>query len=155
MSETLEQLLAASVLYRRLSTDDLSHLARAAQVRSYGKGKQIFAEGDPSDSFYTVASGRVKVYKTTSAGKVVILEIFGPGDPFGALAAYDGRPFPATAVALEKTVCILLRREAFFTLLEQHPSLVRGLLAGFTQRLVQLTNRLAELSGGRVEPGGW
>jgi CRP/FNR family transcriptional regulator len=39
----------------------------------------------------------------------------------------------------------------FFALLEQHPSLVRGLLLGLTQRLVELTNRLTEMTGGRVE----
>ena len=36
-------------------------------------------------------------------------------------------------------------------MLEQHPSLVRGLLVGLTHRLVELTARIAEVSGGRVE----
>jgi CRP/FNR family transcriptional regulator len=40
----------------------------------------------------------------------------------------------------------------FFRLLEEHPSLVRGLMRGMTLRLVELTNRLAELSGTRIEP---
>ena len=47
--------------------------------------------------------------------------------------------------------CVMIPRAKFFSLLEQHPSLVRGLLAGLTHRLVELTNRLAELSGGTVE----
>jgi len=54
-------------------------------------------------------------------------------------------------VALEDTTCILLRRAALFELLERHPSLVGGLLAGLSQRLVQLTSRIAELTSGRVE----
>ena len=98
-----------------------------------------------------MVSGRVKIVKMTPAGKDVILEIFGTGDPFGAVAAYEGRPFPASAIALEDTVCLLTPRSAFFALLEQHPSLVRGLLLGLTQRLVELTNRLTEMTGGRVE----
>lgn len=36
-----------------------------------------------------------------ASGKDVILELFGARDPLGAVAAYDGRPFPASAVALE------------------------------------------------------
>jgi CRP-like cAMP-binding protein len=86
------------------------------------------------------------------AGKDVILEVFGIGDPVGALAVYDGRPFPASAAALEDTACVVISRSVFFGLLEEHPSLVRGLLVGLTQRLVELTNRLTELSGARVEP---
>ena len=32
------------------------------------------------------------------------------------------------------------------------PALVRGLLTGLTHRLIELTNRLTELTGGKVEP---
>ena len=77
----------------------------------------------------------------TPAGKDYFRDL-ATGDPFGAVAAYEGRPFPASAVALEETVASLTPRQAFFSLLEQHPSLVRGLLFGLTQRLVELTNRL-------------
>jgi CRP-like cAMP-binding protein len=98
-----------------------------------------------------VVVGRVKVFKTTPRGADVILEIFGPGDPVGAVAVYESRAYPATAVALEPTTCITVPRQAFFALLETHPTMVRGLLIGLTHRLVELTNRLAELSGGRVD----
>ena len=64
----------------------------------------MFTEGDPPDDFCTVVSGRVKVFKMTPAGKDVILEIFGAGDPLGAVAAYDGNPFPASAVAIEDSL---------------------------------------------------
>jgi CRP/FNR family transcriptional regulator len=94
----------------------------------------------------------VKIFKLLPTGKDVILEVFGAGDPLGALAVYNNRPFPASASALHDTVCVVIPRDAFFRLLEQYPSLVRGLLFGFTQRLVELTNRVAELSGTRIEP---
>jgi CRP-like cAMP-binding protein len=98
-----------------------------------------------------VVSGRVKVAKLTPAGREVILDMPGPGDPIGAVAALEGFAFPASASATVETVCLVTGRDAFFSLLETHPSLVRGLLSGLTLRLVELTKRLAELSGGRVE----
>jgi CRP/FNR family transcriptional regulator len=152
MDSRLAQVLQSSPIFRRLSAEDRTRLAPHARIRDYGRGDQIFAEGSPSDRFYVIASGRVKVFKMTPAGKDVILEIFGVGDPLGAVAVYEGWPFPASAVALEDTTCITLERSAFFSLLEHHPSLVRGLLLGLTYRLIELTNRLAELTGGRVEP---
>jgi CRP/FNR family transcriptional regulator len=122
-----------------------------ASLRTYEKGGALFGEGDASDQLYTVVSGRVKVFKTTARGTDVILEIFGPGDPVGAVAVYESRAYPASAVALEPTTCLLIPRQAFFALLDTYPTMVRGLLVGLTHRLVELTNRLAELSGGRVE----
>jgi CRP/FNR family transcriptional regulator len=98
-----------------------------------------------------VVEGRVKVVKGTPDGKMVILEIFGPGDPVGAVAVYEDLPYPATAVAMEPTVCLRLPKTDFYELLESRPSLVRGLLLSLTHRLVLLTNRLAERTGGRVE----
>ena len=81
----------------------------------------------------------------------MILEIFGPGDPLGTVVAYEGRPFPASAIALDRTTCLLVQRGPFFGLLERHPSLVRGLLSAFTRRIVELAQRIAEVSGARVE----
>ena len=152
MAPTAEELLKVTPVFRKLGPGDRETIAKVATVRHYPKGETIFEQGKPSDAFYTIASGRVKVFKMLPTGKDLILEVFGVGDPLGAVAAYDGRPFPASAVALEDTTCLVIPRPVFFRLLEEHPSLVRGLMLGLTHRLVELTNRLAELSGGRIEP---
>lgn len=152
MDERLDQLLRVTPIFRKISPEDRGRLAPLARIQEYRRGEQIFAEGGPPDRLYVIASGRVKISKTTPAGKDVILEIFGVGDPLGALAVYEDWPFPASAFAIEDTTCITIERAAFFGLLEGYPSLVRGLLFGLTHRLIELTNRLAELSGSRVEP---
>ena len=150
--EQVETVLRVTPVFNRLSPEDLRRVAEAATVRHYRKGELIFEQESPSDAFYMIASGRVKIFKMLPNGKDLILEVFGRGDPLGAVATYDGRPFPASAAALEETVCVLIPRPAFFRLLETYPSLVRGLLLGMTIRMVELTNRLAELSAGRIEP---
>lgn len=150
MNPVAEALRTAS-LYRGLSDEDRRRLEDVALVRSWDKGETVFREGDPADFLLTVLAGRVKVVKLQPSGKEVILEIFGPGDPVGAVVAYEGRPFPASAVAIERTTCLLVRRAPLFQLLEKHPSLVRGLLSAFTRRIVELTQRIPEVAGARVE----
>src|SRR4029453_12830315 len=147
----IEELLRITPIFSRLSPEDRRKIAEVATVKQFSRGDVIFEQDTPSDALYAIASGRVKIYKMMPSGKDVILEVFGPGDPLGAVAVYIGRPFPASAAALEDTTCVVIPKQDFFRLLEQHPSLVRGLLLGFTTRLVELTNRLAELTGGRID----
>jgi CRP/FNR family transcriptional regulator len=138
-------------LFRRVSPEDRQRIASVARLRSFERGDQIFQEGDPSEQFITILSGRVKICKHAQGDKEIILHLFGPGEPLGAVAVYDARPYPASAVALEPTTCLIMPRQAFFSLLEQSPSIVRGLLSGLTLRLIELTGRLTELTGGHVE----
>ena len=150
--EEVDAVLRITPVFRKLAPHDRLTVASVAAIRHYEKGDVIFEQGGASDVFYTIASGRVKIFKRFATGKELILEVFGPGDPLGAIATYDGRPFPASAAALEETSCVVIPSGDFFALLERHPSLVRGLLLGMTVRLVELTNRIGELSGGRIEP---
>ena len=129
---------------------DRARVAEVAHITRYAPGEVIFREGDPGDTFLTVIEGRVKVYKATPAGKEIILEIFGAGDPLGAVAVYENANLPASALALEATACLAIAQRDFFHLLEHHPALVRGLLSGLTLRLAELTRRLADMTG-RVE----
>lgn len=151
MQPSVGNLIQKVPLYRRLSEEDRAELAAACRIESYERGDLVFAEGDPAADFFTVVEGRIKVFKGTPDGRIVILEIFGPGDPVGAVAVYEELPYPATAVALEPTICLRTPKQDFYALLERRPSLVRGLLMALTHRLVLLTNRLAERTGGRVE----
>jgi len=151
MFSQVEQAIAALALYRRLQADDRAKLAAVSTLENFSRGSLIFREGDEARFVHVVVDGRVKVAKLTPAGREVILDMPGPGDPIGAVAAFEGFAYPASATATVDSVCLVTRRDAFFSLLEAHPSLVRGLLSGLTLRLVELTKRMAELSGGRVE----
>lgn len=120
------------------------------RIRSYDAGETIFREGEPASMFHFILGGRLKVVKSSAGGRDVILEIFGPGDPVGALAAYEERDFPASAVALEAASLLSIPRQEFFSVLASNPMLARGLLLGLTRRMIDLTRKLAERSS-RVE----
>jgi CRP/FNR family transcriptional regulator len=138
-------------LFKRVSVADRDRLIPVSSLREYARGDIVFHEGDASDTFFIVISGRIKVYKHGPDGHDIILEMFGPGGPLGAVATYESRPYPASAAPVEPSSCLLIPRDAFFDLLEKYPSFVRGLLGSLSLRLVELTTRLAELTGGRIE----
>jgi CRP-like cAMP-binding protein len=151
MSIPNPDLLARLPLFQRVLPEDRARVAAAGRLQTFERGDDVFQEGEAPHAFVTVIEGRVKIYKRLGSGKELILQIFGVGDPLGAVAVYEGRPYPASAQAMEPTTCLLLPRQAFFGLLEQSPLLVRGVLSGLTLRLIELTERLTELTGAGVE----
>lgn len=137
-------------LFQALKPAERDSLRPLARITAYEEGEVVFREGDPALTFHFVLGGRVKVQKAAADGRDLILEIFGPGDPVGAVAAYEERPFPATAVTMEASSLFSLPRQEFFAVLAVNPLLARGLLVGLTRRMIELTRRLSERSS-RVE----
>jgi CRP-like cAMP-binding protein len=143
--------LARLPLFQRVRPDDRVRIAAASRLHAFARGDDLFQEGDEPETFVTVLDGRVKIFKRLASGRDLILHICGAGDPLGAVAVFEGRPYPASAQAIEPSTCMLVPRQTFFGLLEQSPLLVRGLLSGLTLRLIELTDRLTELTGAQVE----
>ena len=133
-------------LLSALRKEDREALAPLCRMRGYEKGETIFREGDPADRIHFVILGRVKIVKA-AGGRDVILEILGPGEPVGAVAVFERRPFPAGAVTLEPSSILSIPEREFFVLLENTPEMMRHVLAGLTYRLMMVNKRLADLMG--------
>lgn len=143
--------IARLPLFQRVGPDDRQRVAAGSQLRTFARGEEIFTEGEAPETFVIVLEGRAKIYKHLPNGKEIIVQVFGVGDLLGAVAVYEGRAYPASAQAMDATTCLLIPRPLFFSLLEQSPSMLRGVLSGLTIRLIELTDRLAELSGPHVD----
>lgn len=133
-------------LLSALRKEDREALAPLCRLKGYEKGETIFREGDAADRIYFLVLGRVKIVKA-AGGRDVILEILGPGEPVGAVAVFERRPFPAGAVTLEGSSILSIPEREFFALLEKRPEMMRHLLAGLTYRLMMVNKRLADMTG--------
>lgn len=133
-------------LLATLKQADREAIEPLCRMRGYEKGEIIFREGDPSDRIHFIYAGRVKIVKAAGT-RDVILEILGVGEPVGAVAVFERRPFPASAIALEPSGILSIEEEAFFQLLDRRPDMVRSLLSGLTMRLMMVNKRLADMTG--------
>ncbi len=104
-----ESLLAKSQIFSALPTRARNALAERFTFESYATGDLIIREGDQSDAFYALKSGRVQVY-TGDDELPRKLAVLGPGDIFGEIAAIEGTRRTASVRALEE--CELLCLEA-------------------------------------------
>jgi CRP/FNR family transcriptional regulator, dissimilatory nitrate respiration regulator len=142
----MRQVLASSELFGGLSPKHLDEIENIAVTKHYGRGESIFFEGDPGIGFYMVATGRVKIFKTSVSGKEQILHIFGSGEPFGEVPVFHNQPFPANATALEKTSLIFFPRKDFVELVHTMPSLIMNMLAVLSMRLRRFATQIENLS---------
>lgn len=129
-----------------LKGEDRAAVEPLCRMRGYEKGDVIFREGEPADRIHFVYTGRVKIVKS-AGNRDIIIEILGPGEPVGAVAAFERRAFPATAIAIEPSGIVSLPEREFFQLLESRPEMTRSLLGGLTMRLMMVNKRLADMTG--------
>jgi len=137
---------SAVPLFQRLAPAERDLVAPHCRVEVHEKGATIFEEGERAVDLAFVVLGRVKMVKAAQA-RDVILGLFGPGEPIGAVAVFEGRPYPATAVALEPTTVLRVPERELFAVVDAHPEITRRLLQGLMLRQIELTSRLADLTG--------
>lgn len=133
-------------LLASLKPADRAALEPLCRMRGYDKGEVVFHEGDPADRIHFIYAGRVKIVKAAGA-RDIILEILGPGEPVGAVAAFERRNFPAAAIAIEPSGLLSIPEREFFQLIESRPEMTRHMLSGLTMRLMALNKRLADMTG--------
>jgi len=144
-SLSAKAVLKHNYLFRGLSDIALERIASLAARRAYRKGSAIFAQGDPGDALFGVASGRVRISASGAGGQEVFLNIMEPGDTFGEIAVMDGLTRTAGATALDDVTLIVIKRTDFLQLIEREPQLAIHLLKLLCERL-RWTSELVEES---------
>ncbi|NMB83074.1 MAG: Crp/Fnr family transcriptional regulator, partial [Ignavibacteria bacterium] len=93
-----------------------------------------------------IVSGKVKVARTSTDGREVILTILSESDFFGEMAILDGQTRSATVVAIEDSELFLIQRNDFINLLKEYPEVAISLLQELTKRLRSADAKIKALS---------
>jgi len=134
MSSSTDFLLYVPI-FSELPMETIESIAKVGTRRTYKKDNLILMEEDTGGALFVIIYGKVKVSRSSSDGKEVILSILGESDFFGEMALLDGQSRSANVVALEDSELFIIRREDFINLLKAHPEVAISLLQELTQRL--------------------
>jgi len=129
-----------------LDTAGLESVRRLMFERTFARGEIVQLEGEPAEALYFVASGAVKVFKTSAEGREQILSVARPGDSFNDIPIFDDGPAPASAEAMSQVVLNGIARNEFRTLLREQPQVALNttrVLAERTRELVELVEDLS------------
>ena len=133
-------------MFAELDEAALREIASVTVTRHAAADELLFYEGDPADSFFIVAEGKVKVFKLSAEGKEQILLIAQPGDTFAEAAMFAGAEYPACAQAMEPSELLAISRARFAGLLGRNPDLALNLIARLSKLLRHMARLVEELS---------
>lgn len=102
-------------------------------------GKVVFREGAEGDCAYVVQSGAIDIVRDAPEGPVTLGRLTA-GAMFGEMALIDDAPRMATAVAVEATTLIVIKRETLRRKIENADPFIARLLLMFAGNLRSLTN---------------
>jgi len=139
-------LLRGVPIFAELDEPELERLAQRCVARSVGEGHVLFTTGEPCRGLYLIASGRVRIYRTSPEGREQVLHVEGAGRPVAELPLFDGGSYPASAVTLESSRLVFLPRADFEALYRGNSDVAHAVIRGLGRRLrhlVQVTETLA------------
>ena len=86
-------------MLKDLDEETITKIEKFTTEHTVSKGNIVFYEGDDTKYLYLLASGIIKLYKTSSNHKEIVLKYFHENELIGEVANFEHIPYPATAKA--------------------------------------------------------
>ena len=133
---------------------DLAPRARAtlaaAPQRRFRAGQTLWVAGADARGLAIVLRGEVRVVRAP-AGRQYKVHTEGPGGTLGEVSFFAGGRYPATAVAVESTICLWLDRTTLARAFAADPELALRWLGALASRVRALVERLDQQTSRTVE----
>ena len=132
-------------LFQNLTLDHLKVLSTICEEEAFEEGKTICEEGEPGGTLYVIVMGKVAIERTgRRKGVRTQVATFEANACIGEMTLFDNSLRTATAVALQNTLTISLRREPLLALTRQYPDLLLDLINILSQRLRETSSQVAK-----------
>ena len=146
MNKVVETILRKTPLFASLTDKEMEALAGRVRNRRFERGALLFSEGDACTGLFLVASGKIRIFKLSPAGREQVLAVEESGSSFAELPVFDGGNYPASASALEDSEVFFISRKDFQNFCREHPDVALKVIAVVGSRLRRLVGIIEDLS---------
>lgn len=115
----------------------------ASLGKEYKEGEVIVHQGDKGNCMFVIQHGEVEAVAETD-GKELRLRTMGPNEIFGEMALFEKETRSATIRALRPTRILTIDKKNFLSGVHEDPSLALRIVKTMSNRIRDLTNRLAK-----------
>lgn len=143
--------IEACTLLNSLKVELREELVERSFLAYAEKGELIWLAGAPADFSAIVATGFVKMTKSSAQGADVAMELLGPGQAFGLMASIEGRDFPLNASAVTNTWYLKIPTREIKAIYDSSVEFKDQIVRAIGPRLRKAHEMMVRLSSGRVE----
>lgn len=126
------QALRGVTIFSGLNSEELARVTRAGVLTEHDAGDDLTEQGAYSHRFYLILDGKVSVERDGDS-----VATLGPGEFLGEISLLGGGKATATVRCEEPTRCLELRREEFWSVLEEEPAMALRILEVVCRRLAE------------------
>jgi len=141
-ADEIAAFLANVPLFSTLPMRHLKKFALRFHEASYEPDELIVEQGKPGMGLHIIFTGSVKVMRKHEDGTEIMVDTLVPRHFFGELSLLDNEERSASVIALEKTVCLGLRKYDFLDELREEPEIAIEMLRELARRFRRLMQTL-------------
>jgi len=116
----------------------------ANTILKYGRGENIFTQGDPCEHVMYIQSGGVKLSVLSKSGREAVVAMLGPGDFFGE-GCLAGQPFRmGSATAITPSMIMHVAKQKMVGLLHKQHAMSDRFIAHMLARNIRIEEDLID-----------
>jgi CRP/FNR family transcriptional regulator len=127
-------------LFKDLPDSTIRMIESFTTTSELSKGNILFYEGDESKYLHLLNKGIIKLYKTASNNKEIILKYFHDNELIGEVANFEQIPYPATAQAYSNVTVIKIDFEKLKEVILSNPELSFKIQLSLIKKIKNLEN---------------
>ena len=132
--------------FQGMTLEQLRVLANACEEEFFPAETRLFNEGDPGGVLYVIVSGRVGIEQEKRKGSFARLATVEAHSYLGEADFFENNCRTNSAIAIQDTLTLRLRREPVIALVRQYPDLSLELISALSVRLREANERIADLT---------
>lgn len=128
------------VLFQNIDDETIKKIETFTTEHKVSKDNIVFYEGDEPRFLYLLVKGVIKLYKTSSSHKEVVLKYFHSNELIGEVANFEGIAYPATAKAYSDVEVLKIDFEKLKEIIFSNPNMAFNIQTSLIKKIKNLEN---------------
>jgi len=132
--------LKNTILFQNIDEDTIKKIESFTTEYKVSKDNIVFYEGDDPKYLYLLSKGVIKLYKTSSSHKEIVLKYFHENELIGEVANFEDIPYPATAKAYSDVEILKVDFHKLKEIIFSNPNMAFNIQTSLIKKIKNLEN---------------